>query len=59
MLSHLEFRFRPFPMEAKHGNAPVIDHLRINVTVAIVVRNHLAPTGKSKLGAVVSAQVLL
>src|SRR5207244_12639237 len=46
-------------MEAQHRNAELIDHVRIDVTVAIVVGNHLAASGKADGRRVVFAIVVL
>src|SRR5439155_16863305 len=46
-------------MEAQHGNAPLIDDVRIDLAVRVVVRDHLAAAGEVHGCAVEAAVVVL
>ena len=49
----------PLEVEAQHRNAPLIDHVRIDLAVAVLVGNHLAAAGEVNVGAVDLAEVAL
>src|SRR5450759_351771 len=49
----------PLPMEAEHGNSVLVLHDRIELSIALVVRNHLPPTGEVDACAIVAAVVFL
>ena len=50
---------RPLPVKAKHRNPILVLHDGIELAVALVIRNHLAPTREIDRGAVVAAIVVL
>src|SRR5690606_27052374 len=50
---------RPLPVEAKHGDAPLVLHVRIDFAVAIVVGDHVAAAREAHEGAVIAAGLLL
>src|SRR5436309_4965718 len=54
----LPFIVRPFEVEPRHGNTPLIHHVRVNLAVAMIVRDHFAAPGKSYEGAVILASTL-
>ena len=42
ILRHLDFVIAPLPVEAQDRNAPLIDRVRIDIAVTVLVGNHLA-----------------
>src|SRR5262249_5185488 len=59
VLRHLQLVLAPAPMEAQHGNAVLIDRLRADLAVALLVRDHLAAAGESDARAVALADRVL
>ncbi len=49
----------PFEVEPQNRNAPLIDNLRIDLAIAVFVRNHFAAAREVDLAAVELAQILL
>lgn len=47
IFSHLDFVVTPFEVESEHRNAPLIHHFRINLTIGLLVWNHLAAPGRA------------
>src|SRR5580658_5266250 len=43
---HLYLVVAPFPVKTQHRNAPLILHFGVRLTVALFVRNHLAPSAE-------------
>src|SRR5262245_7379863 len=49
------FVIGPLEVEAQHGDSPFVDNLWIDLTIAMVVGNHLTTTGKAHRGAIFPA----
>src|SRR5439155_3248462 len=43
----VELDVRPLPVEAQDGDAVAVDHAWIELAVAVLVREHLAPAGEA------------
>ena len=39
----------PFEVEAQHRNTPLVDDVRIDLAIAVVIRNHFAAAGEVQL----------
>src|ERR1700684_3500323 len=59
VFGHFDFIVTPCPMEPQHRDAPFVAYLRIDLAVAIWIRNHLPTARKSNERAVVGATLLL
>ena len=56
---HLDFVVAPLPVKAQNRNPAFIHRVRINFAIAVLVRDHLAASGKANVGPVSLATLLL
>src|SRR5688500_9159884 len=59
VLHLIELVIGPLPVEAKHGDPPSVDHVRIDLGIALVVGDLLASPGETDRRTVVAAVILL
>ena len=59
MLHLIELVVGPLPVEAEHRDAELVDHVRVDLRIALLVRDLLAAPGETDRRAVVAAVVLL
>src|SRR3989441_804836 len=57
VLRLLVFVVRPLPVEPQHGDPPPVHGARIDLAIAVVIRDHLAAAREADRGAVVAAVV--
>ena len=50
---------RPFPVETQHGNAELVFHLRVDLAVGTLVRDHFPAAIETDEGAIVTPGVVL
>src|SRR3989449_986293 len=58
VLRLLVFVVRPLPVEPQHGDPPPVHGARIDLAIAVVIRDHLAAAREADRGAVVAAVVV-
>src|SRR5437763_13455093 len=56
---HFDFVLTPLPVKPQYRNSPFINGIRINLAIALLVRDHFAPACEANVGSVGCAATLL
>src|SRR3954468_23350996 len=59
IFGHLDFVIAPLPVEAQHRNTPLIDRVRSDIEITVLVWNHLAASFEADKGSIHAAALLL
>src|SRR4029077_11193457 len=59
VLRHLDLVVAPLPVEPEYRDTPPVDDVRVNLAIAVLVRDHFAASGESNVCAVLLLELTL